>query len=284
MKRGLFFGGGMLAAVVCLAISTGGFPSRPQFQAVGVGTVAPATAGVLNASSDVQIGGTSISGGAGASNIALKNAANTFTAQQTVQVASGASLNLDTSGAADTLMQLSQTGTAKAYFGVANGVNGICNGNAAGDACIRTQGGAFRLSTDSGSTSALVATKTTGSFTITGNGFTANPTATATYAVSGGIASVSIPSLSATSNATTFNLTGMPAVLQPATLSPIVSVYNMCSDNGTIFTTTTCGVKINAASGTWNVLDNGSNLWTASGIKAIGSNSGGSVTLTYPLN
>ena len=62
-----------------------------------------------------------------------------------------------------------------------------------------------------------------GTFTVTGTGFTINPTATAVYKVENGFASVRIPYnvLSGTSNATTFTLTGLPASLMPISTSAL---------------------------------------------------------------
>jgi hypothetical protein len=49
-----------------------------------------------------------------------------------------------------------------------------------------------------------------GSFTITGTGFTVNPTGTATFVVSNGTVSLLVPPLTGISNTTTFTLTGLP--------------------------------------------------------------------------
>jgi len=54
-----------------------------------------------------------------------------------------------------------------------------------------------------------------GTFTVTGTGFTVNPTATATFNIEDGFANISIPegALQGTSNASTFTITGLPACL-----------------------------------------------------------------------
>lgn len=54
-----YLAGGALAAVALVALigaTTGGFPSRPRFQAVGVGTAAPATAGEITTTGNVTVG------------------------------------------------------------------------------------------------------------------------------------------------------------------------------------------------------------------------------------
>lgn len=322
-RTGLVLAGLIAALCPMLMAPTGGFPSRPLFQAVGVGAAVPAT-GIINAATDLQINGTSITGGVGASNIPLLNGANTFTntntfngavaingnlTGQTAVALSNANSSVITHSVKNTnagvsaavqLVSLNDLGNG-AHIGVtSSGFSGpFLGGGLTGTqgfiysdygVCLGTGGGTARLCIDtSGNWTTPNAASGSGfakgTFTITGNGFTANPTATATYSVAGGVATVFIPTLSATSNATTFNLTGIPAAIQPATLSPIV-VALVCSDNGTIFGSSAapCTVKINAASGTWNVLDAGSNLWTASGTKAVFNNMGGGMTLTYPLN
>ena len=63
----------------------------------------------------------------------------------------------------------------------------------------------------------LVSTGTTATFTATGTGFTANPTATAAYSLTNNVVTLHIPSLSGTSNLTTFTVTGLPAAIRPAT-------------------------------------------------------------------
>ena len=57
----------------------------------------------------------------------------------------------------------------------------------------------------------------TGSYTITGTGFTSNPTGTARYVLIGEkFCILEIPELSGTSNTTGFTLTGQPAEIAPA--------------------------------------------------------------------
>ena len=58
-------------------------------------------------------------------------------------------------------------------------------------------------------------TYTEGTFTITGNGFSSNPTGSAFYIRTGNGVILLVPSLSGTSNATTFTLSGIPATIQP---------------------------------------------------------------------
>jgi hypothetical protein len=59
----------------------------------------------------------------------------------------------------------------------------------------------------------------TGTFTITGTGFTVNPTATARYVSLGNVVILFLPELTGTSNATTFTLTGLPATIVPTQTS-----------------------------------------------------------------
>lgn len=59
MKRAFFATLALALAVTVGAVTTGGFPSFLRLQALGVNTSVPA-AGVVNAATDVQVGGTSI--------------------------------------------------------------------------------------------------------------------------------------------------------------------------------------------------------------------------------
>lgn len=56
MRRALGFAAGFLVAIVCalLMAPTGGFPSRPRFQAVGVGVAAPSTTGAITTSDTIE--------------------------------------------------------------------------------------------------------------------------------------------------------------------------------------------------------------------------------------
>ncbi len=55
-----------------------------------------------------------------------------------------------------------------------------------------------------------------GTFTMTGTGFTANPTGTAIWQRVGRMVFLVCPSLTGTSNSTAFTLTGLPAVITPS--------------------------------------------------------------------
>jgi hypothetical protein len=116
-----------------------------------------------------------------------------------------------------------------------------------------------------------------GSFTITGTGFTANPTATASWVRLGQQVTIYIPSLQGTSNATTFTLTGIPSAIQPPTLTSTISPVSG-QDNGAA--SALMSITITAASGTWTV-SNGVGNWTASGTKRLAFATG--LTFTYPL-
>lgn len=111
-----------------------------------------------------------------------------------------------------------------------------------------------------------------GSFTITGTGFSANPTGTALYLHTNGFVCLKIPSLSGTSNATTFSLTGIPPELLPASQHHGNFVSGL--DNSAtsllvlpVITTTTIDLYTGKT---------GFDAWTATGTKQLRQ-----TTLTY---
>jgi hypothetical protein len=118
-----------------------------------------------------------------------------------------------------------------------------------------------------------------GTFTITGNGFSSNPTGTATWSrsgPSGGMVTINVPALLATSNATTFTLTGIPSAIQPATLAAQYTPIIVAVNSGVVILA--C-IEIVNGSGTWTVgttgVGSGStyvfpNGWSNSGNKGIG--------------
>ena len=108
-----------------------------------------------------------------------------------------------------------------------------------------------------------------GTFTATGNGFTANPTAIASYLVENGWCKLTIPAgaLTGTSNATTFTVTGLPSAITPQSSKNVLA--------GTYEDNTTYGTPLQVSmSPSVGTLTLGKNApfggsWTASGTKAL---------------
>jgi hypothetical protein len=125
-----------------------------------------------------------------------------------------------------------------------------------------------------------VPTASSGSFTATGTGFTANPTGTAHYAVSGNVVTLTIPALTGTSNAITFTITGLPAGIQPARAQVLPCPWS-ASENNSVTGATQVDFSLAASSGTITVLVAGSSAgFSASNTKGLVSQ----VVLTYLLN
>jgi len=107
---------------------------------------------------------------------------------------------------------------------------------------------------------------TSGSFTITGTGFTVNPTATAVWSKVNGFVTLHIPyaSISGTSNSATFTLTGLPAEIRPASFRnmPII----MAMDNSAVTTARMAISNDGSITLSEGIL---SGAWTASGTKAL---------------
>ncbi|MFZ2540348.1 MAG: hypothetical protein WAW75_01090 [Gallionella sp.] len=115
-----------------------------------------------------------------------------------------------------------------------------------------------------------------GTFTATGTGFTANPTATAVYKVENGIVNLYIPqsSLTGTSNNTAFTITGLPSCIVPVSGQEL-PVLRGLDNAGNI----TVGASIGAGSSTINLyVCAATPTWTASSTKRlIGS------SIIYPI-
>lgn len=115
---------------------------------------------------------------------------------------------------------------------------------------------------------------TSGSFTITGGGFSGTaPSATAQWQVTGLVATVFLPTISAPSNATNFSLSGFPSNLTTITTTQQCPIA-VAEDNSTVLWS---GVSVIAApTSTWIVTKSGP--WTASGDKGFDAQS-----ITYLL-
>ena len=108
---------------------------------------------------------------------------------------------------------------------------------------------------------------TTGSFTITGTGFTVDPTGTALYALVGPVVVLFLPALTGTSDATTFTLTGLPAAVTPTRES---FHYARVQDNTAAFSVGM--LQLTAASTTVTLYTTAAAAaWTAGGTKSFGA-------------
>jgi hypothetical protein len=108
----------------------------------------------------------------------------------------------------------------------------------------------------------------TGTFTITGTGFTVNPTAGARYVTLGNVVILFLPELTGTSNATTFTLTGLPGAIVPTqTSNHVVTVTD-----GQGGATDGYGlVRLTAGSAAMTMISpvTSDGSWTASGTKTL---------------
>jgi len=115
-----------------------------------------------------------------------------------------------------------------------------------------------------------------GSFTITGTGFTSNPTGTATFVVENGVVNLTVPTLSGTSNSVSFTLSGIPVAIQ-SLITPINTMaFNAVDTDNTI-----AYAQLHAAQtyiGLFTVL-NAAQIWTTGSTKTMMA-----TTLTYRIN
>jgi hypothetical protein len=118
-----------------------------------------------------------------------------------------------------------------------------------------------------------------GTFTLTGTGFAAGTTSTATWYRIGNVVVLNIGTLQGTSNATTFTATGLPAAITP-NLTQTQPCFDML-DNGA---GTVAAAQFSSGSGTITFQKSFgvTTAWTNAGTKGV-NNSGGT-TLVYQLN
>jgi hypothetical protein len=113
-------------------------------------------------------------------------------------------------------------------------------------------------------TTLSVAEYVTGTFTITGAGFSGTaPSGTARYTRNGLMVTLALPDLSGTSNATTFTLTGLPAGLASGSIHRQIAVIESGAGTFLYGTVLITGTTIVVQQGAANT------PWTASGTKAL---------------
>lgn len=272
----------MTGAVIAQQSTVSGSSSRPRFQAVGVGTAAPA-AGNLTASGTVTAGALTTAGALSAANVVSTGSANPSVAASSVTLAGGASgqiWQVNTAAPANNrIWSLYVDGTTGGLVGrVANDAIG-----AVGNWLNVTRSGTTVTSVNLQGTAiqgnGVDMTPTTGTFTLTlTTGCTTSPSVTARYAKVGSLVTLNWPAFAVcTSNATTRVLSGLPAAL-----SPVAAIdLNSCNsaNNGGAAVISACGI---GAGTTVVAVSNGAspgNAFTASGLTQIYG-----ASVSYPVN
>jgi hypothetical protein len=163
MDRKLKLGGLVVLALVPLLIAaSGGFPSRPKFSSVGIGTVAPAGTGNLSVAGDL-----------------------------TVSKSNPTVLIDDTTNTDAGYVRFSGPVGSPTYIGRASVASGLCGSANVGDLCIRVpSGNNVRFSRDAGATSvalpkfAAVSTTSAGGILVNQGGVTGiSRSGTGTYTI-----------------------------------------------------------------------------------------------------
>lgn len=276
MRGRHYFVLGLTLALVgsVVAETGGGFPSRPRFQSVGVGTVAPATSGVAQINTALAVAGSAPSSGTQLYNGLITGPQPSPVAFQAPSA--GAIYNVAASTPSLFFIDNSQSANSRlASYTFAGGTINIAG------TCPDSGSGCNQLLqiTTPFSTPALVfsgspvATSTSGTFTLTvASGCTTTPTSTATYTKIGNMVTLNLGAgLTCTSNAAGFTASGLIAALQPASVTG--STPSAVCNNNSAASTGNCYTIVSAGSGTLSFGLNGAlGGWTASGTKSITGN------------
>lgn len=167
------FTGTLTAATVAATTITGAGSGITALNASNLasGTVPdarfPATLPAASAANLTAIPAANLSGSIAdarlSANVPLLNAANVFTANQTMTLAN-ARLHINSSSGAAASLAFDNNGTSKSYVGISLGSSQIITGDAANDTVIRNEGGNILFSANSG-TSAHLKIASTGAIT-----------------------------------------------------------------------------------------------------------------------
>jgi len=279
----------ILLTVAAGAATTGGFPSRPQFQALGVGTTAPANVGeasltananatrsvVLTNSSNGTANGERIALVSGDASGAVWVAGSGLTSSILTSGPTGAQLVVRTLGAVPVVF-----GTNGTYRGEINDTGAIyagtltVNGASATLPSSTTAGGSLVCRADGTN---CPATSSNGTFTASfDDACSTTPTVTFDYEKNGNLVTLVATAVSGfpcTGDSTSFATTGTPA---PAAIRPTQAVNGAQQNQLGGFTdsgTATLGCFLIATSGNVQFLKSVSSscagtTWTASGNRA----------------
>jgi hypothetical protein len=224
-------------------------------------------------------------------------------------------INISAAAASNSAMEMTINGILQAILGVAGASGQLIAGSVLNDLCLRSVNGNLLLASGAGASAEMtinatgggvtvgaptggqqglgtvnstglfvngnpVLIATSGSFTGTLTGFTANPTGTVQFRTNGEVVTIFIPPMTATSNAGTLTLTGLPAGIQP-TRTQFVPVSFAAMALGTGGTGPSIDAEFTASSGTITFFLGGSSgAWGNPGTKGFTTGA----TLTYMLN
>jgi hypothetical protein len=170
--------------------------------------------------------------------------------------------------------------TAANGFGLIQNSSGFANFTLAGSIILQLKNTPQILGQGPVNGSLVDMTPDRGTFTLTGTGFTAAVTSTATWYRIGNLVALNVGSgMQGTSNATTFTMTGLPAAI-----TPNVNQTNICADleNNSANIFGTAQFVSGSSTITMGAGANAGAAWTNAGTKGF-ANSGAS-TIFYLLN
>jgi len=265
LKRIGFFA--LLALAPALMAPTGGLPSRPKFQAVGINTPPLAAAGSLAVANQ---GVFSLAAVTNTYPISISSSLPGIWVNESDQAADNRAWNFLADGKQLRIQAVNDAGTVADNIIIAS----------RGSGTVISQIDIGSASNPIIAGNGVPMTPTTGTFTATLNGVGTTVQGTASYYTIGKMVMIVIPALTGSSNTTSMSITGIPSALWPVSTQQMAFTSTLLVDNGALCST--CNGEISSG-GTMNFYKGTSLTGFTNGGGLKGLNAGTKAVFTYSL-